>query len=311
MQPNKSLALAAYFMAVVGCSNGASNPAPDLGAGDDFSVAPGDLADARDATLAAADLSSRPDLASGPDLAAPPDLARPATLELSLDITLDDPGDTIKAVTINSAELLDTTGTTVATAKIDAGIAAFDLSSLVGGDYFIKVNGDSDNLVPTRIDDPAAAISQRVGATLRPSLIGPIGAPMYRVRTYPASQGQSPVVRFSDGTPVMGEQPYVLITLGIPKFDFKLLGSATTFNSVVPQTMHAAQNPFDSWLLNTANQLHHGDVFNDMPATCSNCHWRMDQKPPMSTSVEPFLGWCYRCHDGTTGSDSGFVDPNR
>lgn len=80
------------------------------------------------------------------------------TLTLSLDPSLDDAG-TVKAPTITSAVLLNTTGQVIATATVTAGAAGFDLSGLGAGNYFVRVNDLGDDLVPTHIDDPTANVS--------------------------------------------------------------------------------------------------------------------------------------------------------
>jgi hypothetical protein len=279
---------------------------------------------------AGADLAVAPDLASTPaDLAtnvdsavAPPDLsqpATPATLTLSLDPTLDlDHGD-VKATSFTSATLLDRAGNLVAMAMLPAAGAVFLIGNLGAGDYFIDVNGNADSLVPTRIDDPTRSFVQRVGTKLCHSMIGPTGAPMYRAMTYAAGQGWSPAMRFSDGTPVPGEQPYVLVTYQPPKIEFKVLGTGQSLSTYVPTESYHNEEPFasdsvvpfDAWLLNTNGLLHHGDAYNTAgaPAICATCHATMDTKPTTYSGVTVTNGWCYRCHGGTTGSDSGFFDP--
>jgi hypothetical protein len=296
-----------------GCEGGSTQPdlaLPDFAVPADLSAAP-DLAVILD--LAGGDAASpRLDLALPTPDEGPPDLATPIpTLTLSIDPTLDDSADTVKASAISSAALLDTTGLQMASATVVGGSAVFKLEGVAAADYFIEVNGDADDLVPTRIDDPTKPLIQRVGASLRPSFIGTSSALLYRVKTYSAGQGQSPVVRYSDGTAIAGAQPYVLVTLPAPQIEIRVLGTAKAIQQVTPQAMHAAQDPFASWLINTDGQLHHGDEYNASPPTCANCHFEMDYRPPMSSAIEPFRGWCYRCHNGTAGTDSGFVDPNQ
>jgi hypothetical protein len=262
------------------------------------------------------DLSMPHDLGTSSDLAVQGDFA-PATpdlhsgaLTLTLDPSLDGDDGDVKATTFTSAVLLDRDGRSVESATLVSGSASFSLAGLAAGDYFIAVNGDRLDLVPTRIDDPSQDVTQRVGTKLRASRIGPVLAPVYRLMTYSLGQMQSPAIRFSDGSSLSGEQPYVLVTFNPPKIEFKALGSASALASYAPSALHNGE-PFDSWLLNTAGQPHHGDEFNadGGASVCGHCHVAMDTKPAFYGAVEPANGWCYRCHYGTEGSGRGFVDP--
>lgn len=117
--------------------------------------------------------------------------ASDGSLTLSLDPTLDLLGDDTKAASIASAVLLGQNSAIVATADIGAQGAIFNLAGITAGDYFVEINGDTADLVPTRIDDPTQSVSQRVGRTLRPSYIGPSRAPVYRINTYPKGRSSS------------------------------------------------------------------------------------------------------------------------
>jgi len=249
--------------------------------------------------------------AASPDAAAP-DATLVTTLSLTLDDTLDGDGDA-KATSIATADLLDETGALVAHATIAAGAAVFTLTRVAAGDYFVEVNGDADDLVPTRIDASASTVLQRVGQKLRASLIGPVEKPTYRINTYSSGQGESPAVKYSDGTPVSDEQPYILITLPTWKVEFKALGTARALGSVnITGGGHLGNGvPFDAWILNTEGQPHHGDAFNDDSAGCPVCHTDMTTKPVFWSSAQPASGWCYRCHYGEGGDSSGFVDPTK
>jgi hypothetical protein len=244
---------------------------------------------------------------------APPPDAAAATLTLSLDSTLDGDTDDVKATSITAADLLDTSGSAVAHATITAGQAVFQLSGIAAGEFFIEVNGDADDLVPTKIDSPTTSVSQRVGQKLRASMIGPADSPVYRINTYSAGQAESPVAQFSDGTAIAGEQPYVFITLELPTVEFKILGTAATLTSTSPKSALHPGNfvPYDAWILNTSGQPHHGDTFNDEPSGCATCHTSMDTKPSSHAAITWMNGWCYRCHSGTGGDESGFVDPTK
>jgi hypothetical protein len=253
--------------------------------------------------------------AAKPDSAMPnaPDAGPSATLTLVLDPSLDGDTDDVKATSITSAELLDKSGSSVGHATIASGQALFNLGAVAAGDYFVEVNGLGDDLVPTRIDKPVTSVAQRVGQKLRASVIGPTDNPVYRINTYSAGQMQSPVVKYSDGSPVAGEQPYVLLTLVTPKIELRVLGTGALLGSPWPAAdLHQGTNvPFDAWILNTEGQPHHGDAYNDNPGSCVTCHLNMTTKPASHTSIDPASGWCYQCHYGATGDESGFVDPTK
>lgn len=238
------------------------------------------------------------------------------SIELTLDPALDTEDGTVKAVTLTSVDLLDPAGARVASAVISGGVATVRLDGLGPGDYFLEVNGDADDLVPTRIDDPGQEVSQRVGTTLQASLVGPAGAPVYRIKTYSTGQAGAPVVRYSDGTPLApAEQPYVLITLAPPKIEFLILGSGAALSSYAPMlSEHVGIDvPMDAWVLNTDGVDHHGDTFlaDGGAASCAGCHWKMADKPVAYSSTTLANGFCFRCHYGAGGSDDGFLDPRR
>jgi hypothetical protein len=291
----KSLSLALGTAVVLtACGGGTTSSTPDAAS---FDASVGSDAPPQDARI--------------PD-ATPPDAAV-ATLTLSLDSTLDGDTDSVKATSIAAADLLDKSGSAVAHATITAVQAVFQLSGVAAGEFFIEVNGDADDLVPTKIDSPTTSVSQRVGEKLRASMIGPADRPIYRINTYSAGQAESPVAQFSDGTAIAGEQPYVFITLELPTMEFKILGTAATLTSTLPKSALHPGNfvPFDAWILNTSGQPHHGDTFNDDPSACATCHTSMDTKPASHAAITWMNGWCYRCHSGTGGDESGFVDPTK
>jgi hypothetical protein len=234
------------------------------------------------------------------------------TLTLLLDPTIDQPGDDLKATSITDAKLLDATGLLKAVATVSSSGAVFPLNGLPPGDYFIQINGDANDLVPTRVDDPASSVTERVGQKLRASYVGPATTPMYRINTYSAGQHESPVVGYSDGGIVAGEQPYVIYSFSTSQLEIKLLGSAAPLTSLpLPRCVGHAYDPADAWLLNTTNQDHHGDAFNaDGGASeCQTCHWYGSMKKYTFSALTPTDGWCYRCHYGTGGSSAGFVAP--
>jgi hypothetical protein len=271
---------------------------------------------------------SETDAGCGPDVATPLDAAGdaldaadargPGSLTVSLDATLDaDDGD-VKASAITTAELHDKTGAKVASAKIVDGKAVFGLAGVTTkDDLFVMINGDADDLVPTRIDDPSDDVLQRVGTKLRASRIGPPDAPRYRINTYPGGGEDggdaTHVVKYSDGTPIADEHPYIIVSLAQPKIEIRLLGTAATLSSLVPNGTHTDE-PFDAWLFNTDGFLHHGDAFNAQDGgapMCSSCHANMGVKPAGYDAVSLVSGSCFHCHYGTDGDGAGFVDPTR
>jgi hypothetical protein len=229
------------------------------------------------------------------------------TLRLSLDPALDQPDDDVKVMSIAAARLLDRAGAEVRVADVAGGEAVIVLEGIAPGNYFIEVNADADDLVPTRIDDPRSELLQRVGQKLRASYIGPPTKPTYRINTYPAGS----VVPFSTGT-ALGERPYVLVTLAPSTLETLVLGTAAPLTSLAlnPCAGHKYVTA-DAWLLNTTGQDHHGDLFNaDGGASeCGGCHGEYWRKKYSFDEITPSHGWCYRCHYGTDGSGAGFVDP--
>lgn len=265
-----------------------------------------------DATHADATADANP---TDADAAAEAEAATVGSLTLTLDPTIDIAGDTVKATSITSVDLLAPSGTTLASLTVAGGAAIVSLAGLTRGDYFLRVNGDDDDLVPTRVDDPTKDVSQRVGTMLRASFIGPANAPIYRINTYSTGQARPPVARFSDGTALAPtEQAYILVTLSPPRVEFKVLGTAASILSYAPIAVHVSNNvAFDAWIINTDGLDHHGDMFkaDGGPAMCGTCHWNMGTKPSTYAAGKSTSGWCFHCHYGTAGSDNGFVDPTK
>lgn len=276
---------------------------------------------AKDSAMDSAMDAPMMDVATDSPADAPPDgiadAAAPGTLTLSLDTSLDDAADTVKATTFTSVDLLDATGAKRTTGMLSGGDAIISLAGLTSGDYFLRVNGDANDLVPTRVDTPSQNVVQRVGTTLRTSYIGLVSSPLYRIKTYSAGQGLGGIVKFSDGTVIApAQQPYVLVTLyNPPNIEFRVLGTAALVSSFTPTVdVHPGNMvPFDAWLINTDGLDHHGDMFNadGGAATCGTCHKNMGTKPSSYSSVTWMNAWCFHCHNGTRGSDDGFVDPSK
>jgi hypothetical protein len=205
-----------------------------------------------------------------------PDAPVAGKLTLELDPSLDtDDGDAVKATSILSAVLLDPSSKMAATATIQFGNAVFDLRGIAAGDYFIDVNEDGEDLVPTRIDDASNDIIQRVGTKLRTGYIEPYSGAGYRFSTFSAGQNEAPVVQYSDGGVISGDQAYLLLALAMPNIEVRLLGTAELLSSYAPTELQHPSNgeEFDDWVTKTN-------------------------------------GWCYQCHYGTGGAPAGFVSPS-
>lgn len=233
-------------------------------------------------------------------------------LALSIDPSLDQSDDDIKIASIDEAKLLDPTGAVVVVGTPSGGAMTFALEGL-HGDYFIDINGDTDDLVPTRIDDAKTSLAQTVGQKLRASYIGPAGHPTYRIQTYSAGQSESQVVRYSDGTAIVpAEHPYLLYTFATSQVEIRRLGDAVELTSLpLPRCVGHPDVPADAWMINTTNQTHHGDAFNDDAgqSDCQSCHWAGTTKKYTYGVITSIDGWCFKCHYGSGGSSAGFVAP--
>ena len=166
-----SAGLLAGTVLTVGCGN-ASGSAAATGAVD--------VADGAARTLDASGDFGAADSAAD---AGSTDAEGPPALTLSIDPALDQPDDDVKATSITDAKLLDEKGTVKASAVRSAGNAVFPLQGVAAGDYFIEINGDASDLVPTRVDDPTSSLVQSVGQKLRASYVGPASSPTYRINT--------------------------------------------------------------------------------------------------------------------------------
>ena len=234
-------------------------------------------------------------------------------LMLSLQPGLDGEGN-VRATSITQAELISPDGTVRINGIVSGGTAAFNLSGIDAGDYFIRVNGLADDLVPTRIDDTTTVINQFVGQKLRVTVIGNLSDPAYRIQTFSRGQGEHPVVMYSDGSNETPEQyAYVLLSLKMSpqKMEINVIGTASRLNSYSPTTathpsIATAVNPaFSDWML---GENSHAYVYNGTDSKCNGCHINMDTKPADFTQIKTISGWCYRCHYGKAGVDNGFID---
>jgi len=234
-------------------------------------------------------------------------------LILSLQPSLDGEGN-IKATSITGAELISPDGTVMANSVVSGGKAQFNLSGIDSGDYFIRVNGLADDLIPTRIDDATTDVNQFVGQKLRVTVIGNLSDPTYQIQTFSKGQGEHPVVMYSDGSNKNPEQyAYVLLSLKAnpQKLEVNVLGTAYQLNTYSPTTANhpstsTAVNPtFSDWML---GENSHAYDYNGTDSKCTTCHINMDNKPPAFTQIATINGWCYRCHYGKAGVDNGFID---
>jgi hypothetical protein len=234
-------------------------------------------------------------------------------LTLNLQPSLDGEGN-IKATSITMAELLGTDGTVMVNGTVAGGTAQFDLSNVAVGDYFIRVNNLADDLVPTRIDNPANTTSQFVGQKLRVTLIGNLTDATYQILTFSKGQREYPVVVYSDGSNETPETyAYVILSLKTSpqKLEIRALGTASQLNSYTPasathpSTLTSTNPTFSMWMLGDNN---HAYDYNGTDSKCNTCHTNLDLKPATFSLITINNGWCYRCHFGKVGVDAGFMD---
>ena len=249
----------------------------------------------------------------------PPPPAAPK-LTFSLYSTLDG-GGSIKATstTMTKVELLGTSGAVVKTATLSSGTAAFDLTGVTAGPYFIRVtdpNNTDDsvlpavtvapdaNLVPTIIDDPSVNISQFAGKKLRKTTIGtndPATA-TYVLKTFSKGQAEHTVVKYSNGavdaTPVRYAYSVIKMKTTPQVLENRVMGSAALLSSQTGGGTHV----LGTWALGGAN---HGKDL----ASCPGCHASTISKAATYAAITTGSGWCFKCHNGQGGDATGMVDP--
>jgi hypothetical protein len=223
-----------------------------------------------------------------------------ANLTLTLDATLNTTG-TSKVTSITSAQLLDTTGAVVSTGTINSGAAVLPMTGLTAGDYFIRLNNLANDLVPTRIDNPATSLAQRVSNMLNVSNIGPTSAPTYKIVTWSLGQARPSVVGFLTGaTAPPTRYAYGIMSMtGTVTFQTRVMGTAAPLASFSPPS-NGEHNEL-TWIIGTNG--HRASA----GSSCLGCHG--STKPAAYTSVRTSSGWCYKCHYGTGGTSAGIVDP--
>ncbi len=240
----------------------------------------------------------------------------PPRLTLQLDATLDGDG-VVKATSLATVDLLTPAGAVAKSGTLAGGSVVVELTGVASGDYFLKVNGDADDLVPTRIDDPTRDLVQSFGTKLRTSVIGSASAPSYRIQTFPKGQGGPAVQGWSTGTDVSPvAYGYALMSFKtVPRFlETRVLGTGQLLvRKDDNQVIHfhgQGSGLFPDWLIGVNN---HGKPLNyASDGTCLGCHGAsLDTKPATYADTVPTSGWCYKCHLGKGGPASGLVDPTR
>jgi len=224
-------------------------------------------------------------------------------LMLNLDASLNGSG-TSKVTDITKGELLNTSGAVVADATINAGAVQFDLTGLTAGNYFIRLNDLANDLVPTRLDNVSANLSQFVGSQLNISVIGALADPTYKFTTYSPGQSWPAVVKYSTGaaaTPTRHAYAWLYLKTNPQKIETRVLGTGALLATHSAGGYHT----FPTWMVGSNN---HG-VRYASGSSCTGCHGNLDTKPASHSSIGESNGWCFNCHYGKTGSSNGMVDP--
>jgi len=224
-------------------------------------------------------------------------------LTLSLDAGLNGSG-TSKVINITKGELLNTSGSVVANAALNAGTAQFDLTGLTAGNYFIRVNDLANDLVPTRLDSVSTNVSQYMGSQLNISVIGTLADPTYKFTTYSPGQSWPAVVKYTTGaaaTPTRYAYAWLYLKTSPQKIETRVLGTGTLLATHLAGGYHN----FPTWMLGSNN---HGVKY-VTGTNCTGCHGNLDTKPASYGSIGESNGWCFQCHYGKTGSSNGMLDP--
>lgn len=250
----------------------------------------------------------------------------PADLAVTLDPNLDGNSGSVKATTISSADLLDGAGNVrEAASLVGPNLALFSLAGLSANtDYFIRINGDSSDLVPARVVQINESTIEEVGTKLTHAIEQvnatlPVTNKDFDFRTYPPGQGDPGIAKYSDGTTESPAQ-YAYVVLdehtSPVAFEGRVLGTGVTHappyhpaNAVHPSAAYAV--PWDQWLVGSSR---HGKAYtgNDTACSGSGCHGSLDTHVlPASQygSITPSNGFCYGCHYGKTGGPP--IDPSQ
>lgn len=222
-------------------------------------------------------------------------------LNLSLSTSLNGTG-VVKATTLTKGELINTAGVRVAMATIAAGKASFPLTGVTAGHYYIRVNSLNQDLVPTRITNPAITLNQFVGTTLRTTVLGTLASPNVKMTTFTLGQSQHAVVAYTTGAAQPRYAYSILYLKTNPlQFQVRVLGKGTLL-----ATLSAGGGPhtFATWLMGPTSHGTGGT------SGCTGCHGNMSTKPATYAACNADNGWCYKCHYGPTGAGvAGMVDP--
>ena len=233
-------------------------------------------------------------------------------LILSLDPTLDRAGE-MKADSIANATLVDTDGLSLKTAVVSDNKANFDLSGINIGDYFIVVNGFTQDKVPTRIADTTRNILQSVGKNLTSSLIVMGPDTLFRTETFFSGQGQHPVRRYSDGTNVVPEEyAYAILSFKADSQRIEIRVDSTAALLTSEANPNHGPHQFVTWMLGETNHgIGPAGDPDSTSAQCRRCHAHYDIKPAQWSDITTMNGLCFKCHYGSGGASVGMVNPTK
>jgi hypothetical protein len=243
----------------------------------------------------------------------------PATgpkLTLSLDPALDGAGDVL-VNSISSASLADTAGTIVKAAQIESGRAAFDISQLAPGDYFITINDLPEQKIPTRIisagTDSIREMNQYVSRTLASSLVTVNYDTLFKFKTFFRGQGWRPVRKFGDGIDVSPEEyAYCILSFRVMPANLEIRVDGNAALLVRELAPRHSPHRFGSWILGVANHgIGPAGDPDSTSAQCRGCHQNFDLKPPAWSQISPMNGLCFKCHYGSSGTAAGMIDPTK
>ena len=237
-------------------------------------------------------------------------------LTISLDSTLDDSSGTILATSITGATMTDSAGTLIKTAQISDSKANFYIEDLYPDDYFITINGLTQERVPTRIiaiQDTIYDMTQVVGKKLCTSLILSGNDTIFMIKTFFRGQEGHPVRQYSDGVNLLPEEyAYIIQSMGAGMGNFEVRVDSTAGLLMREPNPRHSPHQFGSWIAGEAN---HGKALLNNPdlitSQCQGmgCHNNYDTKPLQWHDISPMIGYCFKCHYGSAGISAGMVDP--
>jgi hypothetical protein len=200
----------------------------------------------------------------------------------------------------------------LATAHLSGGAAIFDLTGIAAGTYFIRVNDLNNDLLPSRIDDPTRDVNEVFNTMLRRGLMGTVADPAYIFHTHSKGQGNTGVVKYSDGTAAAPERHNydVILAKATPrKIQIRVLGTDALLTEVtLAGTTHpSGSQALPGWMFGLFGSDNHGKVM-ATNNNCASCHGSLDTHPASHAGITASNGWCFNCHYGQGGDDLGFVD---